>query len=194
MREPELFVCEAERAAIAAAARSTPLPSAGRGVALHEAAHAVVGWVVGDMPIAEIALLDDGSGVVIHKNPLRDLGNDEGLLRARLERAIVTAYAGIEADDRSGLLEWERSVPDIRLVDRFASYLVAGPGRELAALKMRLQRASMRAVHDHWPAIESLALLLEREGRIRGCDGERWLRGICGPSGGYPLLEEDPCG
>ncbi|MHB8958471.1 MAG: hypothetical protein ACYDAN_02480 [Candidatus Limnocylindrales bacterium] len=186
MSQLDALIGEAVRAAVARALDGTRAERRPPDfhTAIHEAAHCCVGWLVHDMPIIEVTLGDDGSGAVRRESPLLGVGDDGELLRVRLERAIVAVYAGLEADDRGGRVDWAATGADVRLIQRFAGYLLP-PGAEQLALRRRLREVSMLAVHDHWAVIEALAARLARERRLAGCDVERWLGGRCGPAGGY---------
>jgi len=138
---------------------------------LHEAAHAVVGWRVGDMPLIDVAVGPDGGGATRRESVIMDVGSDEALLRARVERAIVSTYAGSEADARCPQLGPPRPcIGDLRLVDKLASYVEF----QHADLR-RLREVSRWAVHDAWPLIEALAAMLRTRRRLSGGEVERFL-------------------
>jgi hypothetical protein len=144
-----------------------------RRVALHEAAHAVIGYVVGDRPLVEVGLGPDGSGCTRRESIVDGVGEDTALLRARVERAIVAIYAGVEADGRTGQLDWLRALPDIRQVDRLAEYVVSKDRRP--DFLARLRALAEMAVSHYWPTIEALASMLQRDRRLTGRDVERYL-------------------
>ena len=134
---------------------------------VHESGHAVVGWLVGDRLLLDVVVNDGGGGATRRESVIADVGNDDALLRARVERAVVSTYAGPEAGSRFG------PVPcfgDLRLIDKLAVY-----GQFDHADLVRLRETARWAVHDGWPLIEQVALWLQRERRLEGPALERFL-------------------
>jgi hypothetical protein len=171
-----------------------------RRAALHESAHAVIGWVVGDRPILEVGLGSDGSGWILHTSIIADVGTDLALLRRRVERAIVALYSGPEADARPGAgvapasgtcdgiefvvrrltvprraasLDLNRVLDDLRHIDKLAAYVVTED--QQPDFLARLKTIAHVVVSDQWTTIEAVASMLLQQRWLSGRELERYL-------------------
>ncbi len=145
-------------------------------VATHESAHAVVGYLVGDRPIVEVAIMPwEGRGQVRRESLIEDVGEDEALLRSRCQRAIVSLYAGLAASLRLGVRDWSGSRADLDRIACLTDDYVAVPRSERNDYLDPLRAIAERATVDAWPLIEELATLLQRRRTLPGAKVERFL-------------------
>lgn len=131
-----------------------------RRVAYHEAGHAVVGLLVGDMPIVEAAIVSsDGLHAVRRESPFENCPDDA--LPGRMVRAMITSEAGRMVDERRGQRTWQPWLDDMQAVSRFAS-LVVEPAHHDGMVR-HVEGIAREAVYDAMPLIERVAdEMLER--------------------------------
>jgi hypothetical protein len=158
-------------------------------VCRHEAAHAVVCWLVGGSPLVEVVVRDDASGEMTNEATQRAAeappGEDHAgrlvalradhpaILSATCAKHIATVLAGVTADHRAGYGDWRASFADLRQADRLAEIAVGRQERDRFLVPIR---AGVKlAVHDAWPLIVELADLLSDERRLPGPFVEAWL-------------------
>jgi hypothetical protein len=143
--------------------------------AYHEAAHLVVGHLVGTDPATSVAINPDGSAVVRRPFDLTGTADDPALLRVRVRRRIVSALAGGAADQRTGRRGWSWLV-DEEVVDRLTAW-IGHVGLGHSSFLAPLRDLAHMAVHDGWPLILDLADLLVDQRCLPGSYLTAWLEG-----------------
>jgi hypothetical protein len=191
----EETIAEAVRVALARALyRGGPID---RRVCTHEASHCVVNWLVGDAPLLQVVVRDDGSGETTneasaaatpagedHAARLAALHADptaQRILAATCARHVAMILAGVTADHRSGHADWTASFDDLAQADRLAELAVGRAERDRWLVPIRA--AVSLALHDAWPIILELADLLADHRRLPGPFVENWLSDQTGATG-----------
>lgn len=154
-----------------------------RRVAVHEAGHSVVGWLIGDTALVEVVIGDDGTGYSDNTVPVDPSQFEEyAVVRARLReehspvlrrvcaRHVVSLLAGQMADDCGG---WLACRNDLGQIDRIAEAAVGRRDRDRFVARLRV--IARYAVHDAKPLIAGLADLLVDQRRLPGSFVETWL-------------------
>ena len=182
-------------------------------VCRHEAAHCVVNWIVGDAPLVEVVVRDDGSGETTNEASARAAeappGEDHAgrlaalradptaqrILAATCAKHVAMILAGVTADHRAGYADWTSSFDDLAQADRLAEIAVGRANRDRWLVPIRA--ATQMAVHDSWPLILELADWLAVERRLSGPAVTDWIAaqpGVTGLRSYYSAIFADESG
>jgi hypothetical protein len=180
MPDLQATIGEAVRVALARALyRGGPID---RRVCTHEAAHAVICWIVGGSPLVEVVVRDDASGEMTNAATQRAAerapGEDHAdrlaalrvahpeVLRLTCARHIATVLAGVTADQRAGDGRWLQAREDLAQADRLAEVAVGRSERDRFLVPIRA--AVRSAVADSEDIIGTLADVLADHRRLPG--------------------------
>lgn len=142
-----------------------------RATAYHEAGHAVMAYVLG-RPFRRVSITtdEDSLGHVLYRKWDKRFDpntTDPERARLKIERAIMTAFAGHEAEFLfTGRRNHVGSRTDTEAGGRLATYIIDDWEIELPAfLKwLRIRTRNILNSPQHWRAVEDLAVaLLEKE-------------------------------
>lgn len=144
-----------------------------RATAYHEAGHAVAAFIV-QRGFRKISILEDEEtlGRVLYQKWRKDFDPsviDPERARRQIEKAIVTAYAGGEAERRhTGRRNARGSRSDDETAVDLACYVIADWEEELTAFLrwLRIRSRNIVTVAQNWRAVEALAAALLDKGEV----------------------------